>query len=685
MSLFKKLNSKYGFKPNAPEENAFTLLLLVIIVIKVLGATFSYVYNYQWSSLPIITYLATVLIFLCIPSRTRLKLYWLFFIPFLSCNIMDWFIMGGAGAGKNYFFLMLTLITFSITDAKHHVYYFIIISSVLVILFTLESLNPQAIEIVKPDQKTLYDKSHIGFVIAFTVLSLAGSYLKRVFQNQRKLISQKNDELIYSNKQRTTFFMNLAHETKTPLTLISNNLDKFIKLNGASKEIQVIKNNVDKLKRDMVNFFDTEKIELGRMVYRHTKPINISDRTAMNLDLFESWAKSKNIKILSEIEKDAFVKIDEAAFDRIIDNLVDNAIKFNYNETTGFAKVQVFSKNGKVYLVVEDNGIGIDTHELDNIFKPYYQINHEKSNEQGIGLGLSIVNGIINEASGSIVLSSKKGKGTIITVCFEAYQPTETELHYYKESSGILSSPEYVTSAPINKIVTEGESLMNVFKPTLLVLEDNVDLLAYLIDELNNEYNVFSAINGLNALEILKKIPVPDVIISDIMMNEMDGLEFIKHIKSIPRLANIPFIFVSAKVSENDRLLGLETGAMDYMTKPFSIDELKLKISNLITRDHEQKDNLLNKIKEILYSNTSYITGSAEKASHEFIIKNNCKTMGVTDREYDIVKLLAEGKTYETVADELHISKKTVARHINNLYQKIGVNNKIGLLNRLTV
>lgn len=593
--------------------------------------------------------------------------------------------MGGAGAGKNYFFLMLTIITFAITDAKHHIYYFITISSVLVILFTLESINPQSLGIVKPDQKTLYDKSHIGFIVAFTVLSLAGSYLKRVFQDQRKLISQKNDELIYLNKQRTTFFMNLAHETKTPLTLILNNLDKFIKLNGSSKEIQIIKNNVDKLKRDMVNFFDTEKIELGRMVYRHTKPTNISERTAINLDLFNSWARSKNIKILSEIEKDVFVKIDDAAFDRIINNLVDNAMKYNNNKTSGFTKVQVFSKNEKVYLVVEDNGIGIDTFELDNIFKPYYQINHEKSNEQGIGLGLSIVSGIIDEANGAIVLSSKKGTGTIITVSFEAYRPTETELHSYKERTEMLKSPEYVTSAPINKTVTKDESLMNAFKPILLVLEDNIDLLTYLIGELNNEYNVFSAINGLNALEILKKIPVPDLIISDIMMNEMDGLEFVKHIKSIPKLANIPFIFVSARVSPNERLIGLETGAVDYMIKPFSIDELKLKISTLIKHDHKQKDNFLNKIKEMLYSNTSDYTGQVEEAGREFIIKSNCKAMGVTDREYDVDKLLAEGKTYETVAGELHISKKTVARHINNLYQKLGVNNKISLLNRLTV
>ena len=375
-----------------------------------------------------------------------------------------------------------------------------------------------------------------------------------------------------ASKQKTNFLINILHEIKTPLTLIKNSLNTFIKKHGLSPEIEMIKQNVDKLQRDTINSLDSQKLERGQIFYDHNQIINLTDMLKAKIDLFKEIAIKKNVKITSNMEKNIYVKIDSYAMDRVINNIIDNAIK--YNNLDGKIDICLKTNNNKAAFIVDDTGIGISTKQQKHIFEPYYQISHVKRNIQGIGMGLNIVKMIIQGVNGEIKVNSKLDQGTTFKVILQK--------HILSDNDITQENIEY--SKPIHSVIHVDlkETKFKKSKHNILFVEDNLQMLTYLQNNMQEKYNVFYATNGKEALEKIESIPKPHIIIADIMMDEMDGYKFFKALSKNNNFNNIPFIFLTAKTTPEDIAKGFELGSVDYITKPFNLTELLARIKSHI-------------------------------------------------------------------------------------------------------
>ncbi len=388
-----------------------------------------------------------------------------------------------------------------------------------------------------------------------------------------KLIANPIETRATLIQDENIYFMNIAHELKTPLTVISNYIDKYIKEYGENKDIEIIKNNIESLKKDMIDFLDFGKIERGQPFYDHQQLINLSETIKNKIVLFSVNANQRNIVFNKKLEDNVYVKIDPFALDRILNNLLDNAIK--YNKENGIVNITLETKGDKVILTISDTGIGISEKKLKNLFNPFTQV-MDGSKNSGVGLGLFIIKKIIDEVKGEISIESKLNQGTKFTIKFPLAK---------KDSSSLVNKE--------NKNVQKFSNDL-----TILIVEDNEDLLNYLSISLQEYFNIKTANNPLTALEELKNIK-PDLIISDVMMPNMNGFEFFDILSSKSEFKDIPFIFLSAIGSTQYKIRGLESGAIDYIVKPFKIEELLAKINSLIK---------FKKLKDMLYERDKYAT-----------------------------------------------------------------------------
>lgn len=491
--------------------------------------------------------------------------------------------------------------------------------------------------------------------------------------NLQKEVEKRTKELEKINEQRTTTFVNLAHETKTPLTLINNYLEEYIKKNGNSEEITIVKRNLDKLSADIINFFDLERFNKGLAVYNHNQVSNFSEILKDILILFKEFAKKREIEIKETIQDNVFIKADPVAIHRIVNNLIENAIKFSNDDCA--IEIVLQSREAKVIFSVKDCGIGIPPEMHKKVFEPYYQIANQKRNIQGMGLGLPIVKKVIQDLKGEIEIDSnpQKALGTTITVILPLHTVTENEV----VSEDTRSNKMLYDMDSLNV----KESIHNVNRPTILIVEDNVSMVNYLVKKLQINYNAYFALNGSDALKKMKFFPVyPDLIISDIMMNKVDGYAFAKIISNDPAYSHIPFIFLSAKSARTDKLQGLKLGAIDFIQKPFSMSELTLKIEAILANAGKQKRAALNTA-----LNALEVSEHVEPQSTTDTFEKNCRIYNLTSREKDITKLICNGLKYKEIGEELFISERTVTKHAQNIFEKVQVSNKVELINKLEV
>lgn len=333
---------------------------------------------------------------------------------------------------------------------------------------------------------------------------------------------------------------------------------------------------------DIINFFDLERFNKGIAVYNRDLVSNFSEILKDNLILFKEFAKKRDIELKVTIQDEVFVKADPVAINRVINNLIENAIKFSNDECV--IEITLQTHKEKIIFSVKDCGIGIPPEMHKKVFEPYYQIGNQKRNIQGMGLGLPIVKKVIQDLYGEIHIDSnpKKAPGTTINVMLPKHIVSENE----------VVSPNITHNTISDDIdnVNIKEGVQDVNRPTILIVEDNVSMVNYLLKKLQVNYNVYFGLNGSDALKKMKSMPMPpDLIISDIMMDKLDGYTFAKIISNDPAYSHIPFIFLSAKSARTDKLQGLKLGAIDFIQKPFSMSELTLKIEAILANAGKQK------------------------------------------------------------------------------------------------
>jgi DNA-binding response OmpR family regulator len=240
------------------------------------------------------------------------------------------------------------------------------------------------------------------------------------------------------------------------------------------------------------------------------------------------------------------------------------------SEITGIKKPNLVIK-------VKDNGIGIHPDKLDKIFTRFYQIEDTKiTGTSGSGIGLSLTREYVNLHGGSVTVESAPNIGSCFTVCLPVDDKVEISNKIFHEKTMETKFNDSLPTNPADKKTVAG-----IKKPVVLVVEDNQNLRLYLRENLEEQYEIVEAENGKQALAMLES-KMPDLILSDIMMEEMDGIEFCSKVKKDKITSHIPFVFLTAKDSEQQKLEGLKTGADDYIVKPFNFDILKTKIQNLI-------------------------------------------------------------------------------------------------------
>jgi signal transduction histidine kinase/ligand-binding sensor domain-containing protein/DNA-binding response OmpR family regulator len=482
----------------------------------------------------------------------------------------------------------------------------------------------------------------------FIIIGLLG--IRRFEQNRTKLRTElklreieasKNSEL---EKLKSRFFANLSHEFRTPLMLIKGPLEQ-LKLNGKnekySENIELIERNSNHLKVLIDQLLELSQLEKAVILVK-AKRMNIIPILKGLFSSYISIAEEKNIKLLFESDTDSIISwIDNDKLEKVINNLLSNAIKFT--ESDGLIKIIIKEEEnkGKPYakIKISDNGISIPEEKLDRIFDRFYQVDDSTQRSYGgSGIGLALVKEFVELHNWEISVKSEMGKGTEFTLNIplwdeyldenqkiEAEEPKNKELSimHYSNSDEIKSNSE---DKEINKLEgNQTENVKNIIsnnKPSVLIVDDSKDVRKYISNLLVNDYSIFEAEDGIKGIETAKEI-MPDLIISDVMMPLMDGLEFCRIIKSEWQTSDIPVILLTAKASFDNKIEGLEIGADEYLTKPFESLELFTRIKNLL----EQRKRLVNKYinhldfgiktKELTTADDDFITKARE------LVENN--------------------------------------------------------------
>ncbi|MDN3620440.1 two-component regulator propeller domain-containing protein [Polaribacter undariae] len=421
---------------------------------------------------------------------------------------------------------------------------------------------------------------------------------KEILKNER-LAQSQNDEL---NQKKLQFFTNISHEFRTPLTLIINPIKDII----SNKELdlpQSVKNkhaiiykNTNRLYRLINELMDIRKLEHNKMKIRASK-INLIEFSKNIANYFQEETTNKNILLSVDSDvPDLSVWADEKMLEKIIFNLLSNAIKAT--PIGGAINIDLFS-NHKRYLlplidkkqpvevieiVISDTGTGLNEQEVEKIFERFYQVEDQnKTYIGGTGIGLEVVKSFVYLHKGDIKVESKVGSGTTFKILLPTGNAhyTEDQIIYENEKKvNIKEQFLLITPEDTGIPITEVSKLTKT--KTILIVEDNIELLDYLKIELSKEYKVFVAGNGKEGIKKAKET-LPDAIITDVVMPEMDGFEFCKTIKTDASTSHIPVMMLTARTTIENRIEGIENGADAYMIKPFDLKLLKLRLSQLIT------------------------------------------------------------------------------------------------------
>lgn len=493
------------------------------------------------------------------------------------------------------------------------------------------------------------------FYIVFTLLCLYLFYhrMKRRIQLRHELriaqIDKEKSEELVQTKLR--YFTNISHDLLTPLTIITCLIDDAEMTNGSRiSQLTMIRSNVNKLRRLLQQILDFRKVESGNMKLSVSKSDVISFIDDVCKVNFTPLMRKKNqtFTFLTE-DRHLMAYFDRDKLDKIVSNLLSNACKYTANG--GDIKLIVDSYWESEYhhlrIQVVDTGEGIAPADLENVFKRFYTINKGDESESN-GIGLSLTKDLVELHHGTINVESELGKGSTFTVDLpinkDSYQEDEL-ISEHISVNGINTDLILEKEELIDSKVGEGED-MQIADVHLLLVEDNEELLFLMEKILSKHYHVLIAKDGLEALNVIKDNEI-DIIISDVMMPEMDGLEFCRALKSNLETSHIPIILLTAKNTVEDRIECYNAGADGYISKPFELKILEARINNFIMHKKNKQ--------EEFRSNVEVNIDSLEPSSidKEFLDKViSVINSNMSEGDFDVVQL----------ADALAVSKSSLYR-----------------------
>lgn len=500
-------------------------------------------------------------------------------------------------------------------------------------------LKSEKEEIKRSKQSQFYQ-----LLIGIILLAL-GLIIVYLLYKSRQRSNQKLKEL---DVLKSKFFESISHELRTPLTLIQLPITKSLETGEIipKKELKTINYNTKRLHNLMDDLLSIARIEANKYPLEIASN-NITEQVTIVSAQFDSLAESNEIKYLKNIPSQTIIAhYDKEIVNKILINLISNAIK--YSENSGTVKVIFELRNNQALLEVSDQGKGIKKEDQQYIFDKFYRVDQNNENVPGSGIGLSIVKELLGIINGSITVDSEEGKGTKFLVKFPLQQVEVKEGKIVKIEKPLAQSPSLS-----NK---EDElAIDNADKPYVLVVEDNQELLSYIQEELSDDFKVFIANNGKLGIDKGIEI-VPDLIISDWLMPEKNGIELCEAIKSNEITSHVPVMLLTAKTEVEDKIKGFETGADAYIAKPFEMNILKAQVKNLI----KQRKNVIEKFNQ---DGSQIMT--KDFSERDLTFWNTFKKLvdeNLSNSDFSI----------QTLADTLFVSRMQLNRKVKALTQTTG-------------
>ena len=472
-----------------------------------------------------------------------------------------------------------------------------------------------------------------------------------------KRLNEKYKEEMYEGKLR--FFTNITHEFCTPLTLIYGPCERILHYENSDifvkKYAQIIKSNTERLNSLIQEVIDFRRMETGNQIC-HIQELNISELANEIIDSFGELAEQNRIHLETDITPDLLWRTDNSGFTKILNNLISNA--FKYTPENGTICIAIKIDGEKLNLKVYNTGKGISKESIPLIFNRYSVLDNIQENSiKGLssrnGLGLAICQSMAGLLQGTIEVKSEVNQYAEFIVNLPQLEVTGVKENLQNEAPQSPPSGEHTDIKVAERSDTEKES--NQSETTILIIDDNKELLWMLKDILSDEYSVLTAENGEEGLAVLKQ-KTPDLIITDIMMPKIDGITLTRQLKSNKHTVHIPLVILSAKNTTDEKIEGIDSGADAYIPKPFNTQYLRSIIKQLLKKQEELKQ----------YYNSS---ASAFEFSGGHLLQNEDKKFMETAIE--IINSNMDNTEFgpEELAEAMQTSSRNLYRKLKNLDQ----------------
>ena len=434
----------------------------------------------------------------------------------------------------------------------------------------------QTIAMLEAENELIAQKTKNQFIIflgSLGIMFIAGFFIYSLYKNRKKT-THKLQEL---NRIKSNLFTNISHELRTPLTLISGPIEHQLSNNNLSKEdrdeLVLVKQNANRLLNIVNQLMDLALLDSGELKLNVTLG-NLKMLLEQSVSAFQYQADKKNIQISTNIKNLESVWFDSDSIEKIVYNLLSNAVK--YAEPNSIILFEAHKEKNNLIITVINNSTDVNHINIANLFQRFYQ---NDATTEGVGVGLALVKELVNQLNGNVTASVKESDKIEFSVTLPIHKSA-------LKTSGVKNDLMLIEKQPIENTLTNTNLIDEL---VLLIVEDDHDIRKFIRTIFQDQFKIIEADNGKVGID--KAIEhIPDLIISDVMMPITDGIELCNTLKNNQLTSHIPIVILTAKVGDEHEMKGLESGADAYVTKPFSVEKLKIRVQKLLeVREKLQK------------------------------------------------------------------------------------------------